>query len=110
MQRIWVFSIAFDGASHTLCDYLDLRISFYAAGNVHDFHAMMIPLTGQHTSLNINEHIVRLLDVMCPNWRMKLIGISADDAANMTGRISGTISRICQELLAHYFRIWCVLH
>jgi len=110
MQRSWLFSLAFDGASHMSSDYVDLRVRFYAAGDIHDFHAMLIPLSGQHTGLNIYEHIVKFLDVVCSNWRSKLIGISADGAANMTGRLSGTVTRYCNEVPPHFYRIWCVLH
>lgn len=92
LQHAALFSIAFDGASHMSCDYIDVRLRFYWDGDVHDVHAMLIPIIGNHTGVNIYEHIKQLLDIICPSWRQKLTGISTDGAANMTGKIAGCVA------------------
>ena len=53
------------------------------------------------------------LDIICPDWRRKFIGASADGAQNMEGNISGTVTRFCEEADtpgAKFLRVWCLLH
>ena len=81
LSEQWAFAIAFDGSAHQSSPYVDVRIRFYMNGDVHDFHAMMLPLAGPHTGLNIYSRIAGFLDVICPSWKRKLLGTSADGAA-----------------------------
>ena len=106
IQSLWAF--AFYGTT----TYIDLRLRFFQ-DDLHEFHAILIPLTGAHTGENVYLHICKFLDVVCPEWRSKLIGASADGAANMQGHISGTVTRFADECTApgaKFTRVWCVLH
>ena len=106
----WAFSIAFDPATHKAIGYLDVRIRFEFAGVMFDFHLMAIPLKGTHTGLNMYEHIVKVIEIICPEWKQKLIGASTDGANSMTGRIQGTITRLLADVESGKYRIWCALH
>lgn len=110
LAETWAFTIALDSATHMSKAYVDVRLRFYRDGDIHDHHAMLIPLEGAHTGLNIFEHICQFLDVLCVPWRNKLIGVSSDGTANMTGRLSGTVTRFLEVCLPHCYRVWCVLH
>ena len=44
--------------------------------------------------------IVRFLDVLCSDWRHKLIGIESDEASVMTGEYQGVVTRLQKS--AHY--------
>ena len=108
----WAFAIAFDGAFYGTMTYIDHRLRFFK-DDLQDFHAILIPLTGAHTGENVYLHICKFLDVVCPEWRSKLIGASADGAANMQGHISGTVTRFADECTSpgsKLTRVWCVLH
>jgi hypothetical protein len=54
--------------------------------------------------------IVKLLDVICPNWCKQLIGVSSDGASAMTGGLKGTVTRLTNECNGKVFRIWCGAH
>ena len=138
LSSCWAFSIAFDGACSGVTTFIDLRLRFYK-DDIQDFHGILIPLSGAHTGENVFLHIRKFLEVVCPVWRSKLIGASADGAANMQGHISGTVTRFAEEatapgnivpltlfspfslpllfspfsfhrLGAQFTRVWCLLH
>ena len=87
------------GACSGVTTFIDLRLRFYK-DDIQDFHGILIPLSGAHTGENVFLHIRKFLEVVCPAWRSKLIGASADGAANMQGHISGTVTRFAEEATA----------
>ena len=99
LSSCWAFSIAFDGACSGVTTFIDLRLRFYK-DDIQDFHGILIPLSGAHTGENVFLHIRKFLEVVCPAWRSKLIGASADGAANMQDHISGTVTRFAEEATA----------
>jgi hypothetical protein len=52
----------------------------------------------------------KLFDAICPLWKHKLIGCSTDGAANMTGRLSGVVTRIQNVVKPNFIRVWCLVH
>jgi hypothetical protein len=52
----------------------------------------------------------KLFDVVCPLWKDKLIGYSMDGVANMTGDLSGVVTRIQNIVKPNFMRVWCLLH
>lgn len=121
MRACWAFSIGADESNDEGGDpHLDSRIRFppivgYEGGPAieNGFHLLAIPLFAlAHTGRTYSGLVMKLLDVLCPDWRMKLIGSSTDGAGNMTGHNSGfsTILRnesLCKEA---FYRIWCLAH
>lgn len=109
-KKVWAFSIGFDAANHMRSSYLDVRMRCYYNGELHNLHLMAIPMRERHTGEYQFQLVVSLLNVLAPNWRYQLIGVTTDGASNNTGRISGTVTRLNQEVHSHVFRIWCGAH
>ena len=53
-----------------------------------------VPFFGRHTGEAMYDMIETMFDVLCPDWKSKIIACSTDGAANMTGHISGLITRL----------------
>jgi hypothetical protein len=64
-----------------------------------------------HTGENMFNLVVRILDVICPRWRMQLIGVGSDGASSMTGQFQGVVMRLQKESAnTKFYRVWCGLH
>ncbi len=109
-KDIWAFSIGFDAANHARSSYLDVRMRCFYRGELHNLHLMAIPMRDRHTGEYQFDLVVALLNILAPKWRHQLIGVTTDGASNMTGRISGTATRLSSEVHSHMFRIWCGAH
>jgi len=110
LSNVWAFSIATDAGNNSGSAYLDLRVRFYLKGNLHNFHLLAIPMRESHTGAYQYNLVVKAFDVLVPDWRHKLIGVSSDGASAMTGCIQGTVTRLQQESHHSIFRIWCGAH
>jgi hypothetical protein len=108
--KLWAFSIAIDAGNNAGTAYLDLRMRCFFAEKLCNFHLLAIPMRERHTGEYQYDLIVRALDVLAPNWRHQLIGISSDGASAMTGCLQGTVTRLQQETHHQIFRIWCGAH
>jgi hypothetical protein len=47
---VWVFSIAFDGSTHSGTVFFDLRICISVKGILYNFHLIGMPHFGRHTA------------------------------------------------------------
>jgi hypothetical protein len=56
--------------------------------------------------------VVKLFDVLCLEWRSKLLAASSGGAQNMTGRLVGVVSRLSKAInpASELIRIWCGAH
>ena len=55
--------------------------------------------------------VVRILDVVCPRWKMQLIGVGSDGASSMTGQFQGVVTRLADSSEnTKFYRVWCGLH
>jgi hypothetical protein len=64
-----------------------------------------------HTGENIFILIRRVLDVVCPRWRMQMIGVGSDGANSMTEQFQGVVTRLANESgNTKFYRVWCGLH
>ena len=97
-KSIWAFSLANDASTHWGSSYLDNRIRFQLRGKLYDIHAIAIPIFEQHTGINMFRLITRFLDIICPIWRQKLLGVASDGASVMTGEFQGVVTRIEKEI------------
>jgi hypothetical protein len=55
--------------------------------------------------------VVSFLDVLCPGWKVHLLGVSSDGTRNMTSRVSGVVT--CLSNAMHecpLTRVWCGAH
>jgi hypothetical protein len=56
------------------------------------FHLLAIPLFSlSHSGQTYADLGMKMIDALCPDWRMKLIGSSTDGAGNMTGHNAGSL-------------------
>ena len=64
-----------------------------------------------HTGENMFILIRRVLDVVCPRWRMQMIGVGSDGAKSMMGQFQGVVTRLANESAnTKFYRVWCGLH
>ncbi|CAK9862296.1 unnamed protein product [Sphagnum jensenii] len=52
----------------------------------------------QHTGEVMYKMVVAFLNVMCPVWIVRLLGISSDGARNMTGRVAGVVTHLSNAM------------
>lgn len=100
--------------------HLDLRIRFShvvgydgEAEIQHVFHLLAISLFSLvHTEQTYADFVIKMLDALCLDWRMKLIGSSTDEVGNMTGHTSGFSTLLLNQSLCSdaFYRIWCLAH
>src|SRR5438552_16415270 len=74
---MWAFSLANDGSTHWGHSYFDNRIRLYFNGKLYNIHLLAIPMFERHTADNIIKLVSRLLDIICPTWPIKLIGLGS---------------------------------
>ncbi|TMW56726.1 hypothetical protein Poli38472_006736 [Pythium oligandrum] len=88
MRGSWTYAIATEAAEHQGTSYLDVRIRVWHNGGLRDFHLMTLPAFDRHPATTIMQRLERLLTVLDPRWRSKLLGTTANGGAN-TGRNLG---------------------
>ena len=64
----------------------------------------------QHTVDNIVKFVSQLLDIICPTWPIKLIGLGSDGEAKMTGQFQGVVTELEKKAEYPIYRTWCGLH
>ena len=79
-------------------------------GSMQNNHLLAVPFHVSHTVVLMLEMLVRLFHCLCCSWKVKLISCSTDGAANMTGRLSGVVTRLSAVSLPGFIQIWCELH
>src|SRR5947207_1762581 len=89
--------------------YFDNRIRFHQDGILYNVHVLAIPMF-EHSAENMSNLISNFLDIVCSDWRVKLIGVSTDGASVMTGPVKGVATRIEKEATHKIYGVWCGLH
>jgi hypothetical protein len=56
--------------------------------------------------------VSKFLTVLCPDWTICPLGLTSDEARNMTGRVVGVVTRLDAAMHSDYslIRIWCGAH
>ena len=114
--QVWSFSVGSDvstddfGSSH-----LDVRVRFPVIDNGDDllsFHLLAIPLFGElHSGKFIFNLFAKVLDVLCPQWKHKIIRLSPDGSPNMKGCHSGFTTCLANVALGQaFYQVWCLTH
>jgi hypothetical protein len=100
LNRAWAFSIALDSATHQSTSYLDVRFRIFmpAFYNIVNLHAIALPMFDWHTGEVMFQMVISFLDVLRPDWKVHLLGVSSDGARNMTGRVSGVVTRLSNAM------------
>ena len=110
LKSVWAFSIALDGGNKSSNSYLDLRIRFSVNEVMHNIHLVALPMRERHTGQYMFNIVSEFFDVLCENWKSKLIGIASDGTSSMTGHRSGVVTRLHQVSLPGCYRVWCGAH
>jgi hypothetical protein len=110
MEKVWAFSIGLDGGNNAGTAYLAVCIRCYYNHNIQNFHLLAIPMREKHTGEYQFDLVVSALNILCPAWKFKLIGIATDGASSMTGWLSGTCTRLDRECYSSLYQIWCGAH
>lgn len=102
LNDAWAFSIAIDSATHHSTSYLDLRFRIYSKKhrNIFNLHGCAIPMRDRHTGEVMFDMLVKFLRVLCPKWKVSMLGIASDGARNMTGRATGVVTSKAAKLYA----------
>jgi hypothetical protein len=66
----------------------------------------------RHTGEVMYKMVASFLNVMCPVWTVRLLGISSDGARNMTGRVTGVVTHLSNAMHNEcpLIRMWCGAH
>ena len=110
MRSSWAFSISFDAATNQTNSYLDIRVRLYHREELWNMHLLALPMYERHTGKYMYDLIEETIGALDRNWKKKVIGVTTDGAASMTGEHRGVVSLIEREVLPNMFRIWCGLH
>ena len=74
--------------------YLDFRLRFVLGFELFNMHLIACPMYESHTGDNMFALTGKILDVLCQNWKEKIIGVTTDGASNMTGCHVGLVTQI----------------
>jgi hypothetical protein len=85
-------------------------VRFQHDGKFHNLHLLAVSLFDRKTASKIFDTGAKVLDILAPNWRMQLVGISTDGERTMTGRITGVSTQFGEEADGDVVRVWCALH
>ena len=110
----WGFSLALDSATHHSTSYLDIRFRVFVKkeGTIVGVHGCALPMFDRHTGEVMFDIVAKFLNVLCPEWKIRLIGVASDGARNMTGRVAGVVTRLASAMHENcpLTRIWCGAH
>jgi hypothetical protein len=79
-------------------------------GVLHNLHLVIVLFYGCHIAVNILALIMKILDVLFPMWRNKLISMSNDGENTMTGCHGGFVTLLEKEATKNIMHVWCVPH
>jgi hypothetical protein len=95
MRASWVYSVGLDASTDSFgVSMLDLRIRIPVNGDIHNFHMLVVPMFVEHSGEEMFKLLSDSLSALDPDWKMKIVGITTDGAASMTGVRKGIVSRI----------------
>ena len=110
MKICLAFAIALDGGNKASVPYLDIQIHFVLGHELFNVHLIACPMYESHTGYNMFDLTTKILDVLCPNWKDEVIGVTTNGASNMTGYHVGMVSQIQQVAKPGFYYIWCAAH
>jgi len=114
LRCAWAFSITLDFATHQSTSYLNVRFRIFMSAfyNIVNLHVVALPMFDWHIGEVMFQMVVSFLDVLCPGWKVHLLGVSSNRARNMTSHVSGVVT--CLNNAMHnecpLTRVWCGAH
>ena len=111
LRDCWGYSIALDVGHAQGMLYLDLQVRFCTKHEkLANVHVIAIPLFVNKIAETQFKHWAKVLDVIDPMWRSKIVAISADMEHMMMGRVFN-VQTLFEAAADHkILHIWCGLH
>lgn len=108
---VWCYSLAIDGATHRGVSYIDIRVRCVYRGCLKNYHLLALPFTASHTGDNMCAVVRDIMRVVGGDlWDHKLLAVTTDGAANMTGRHRGLVTQLQSLSVNTIYRVWCGAH
>ena len=68
-------------------------------------HLVVVPFFDRHSAVNIINMICRIMDVLCPVWRHKLLSVTFDGKNLMTGCHASVVMHLQNEATYNVLRV-----
>ncbi len=111
MCASWAYSVGLDVSTNSFgVSMLDFRICIPMNGDIHNFHMLSVPMFAEHSEEEMFKLLSDSLSALDPNWKMKIVGITTDGAASMTGVGKRIVYRIQAVTAKGLIQVWCGAH
>ncbi|KAL4108502.1 hypothetical protein PRIC1_000217 [Phytophthora ramorum] len=99
LRGCWAFSLVLRASMEhaPVRSYLEFRVKVYGSGAIHNVHLLSIPAFENKCKMMMFNTLERVLNVVLPNWRQRLIGVATDGDAQMPARVLDIVARLQQE-------------
>jgi hypothetical protein len=96
LRRSWAFSLALNSATHQSTSFLDLRFRIFIPNyhSIVNLHGCTLPMFDRHIGDIMSTMVSKFLTVLCPDWTIRLLGLTSDGARNMTRQVVGVVTRL----------------
>ncbi len=86
MRASWAYLVGLDASIDSFgVSMFDLRIRIPVNGDIHNFHMLTVPMFAEHSGEEMFKLLSDSLSALDPDWKMKIVGITTDDATSMIG-------------------------
>ena len=75
-----------------------------------NLHMIALPMHSSVTAQNMLEEFKTVFNVLCPDWKNRLLAITTDGKAKMTGQFNGFATHLEHECTNDLIHIWCGAH
>ena len=106
----WTFSAAADVSNHHFTGYLDIHVCVYYKGKILNLHVIALPLHKSITTQNLTSKFKTVFNVLCPEWRSKMLAVTMDGEAKMTGCCNIFITNLDCKVSKELICMWCSAH
>jgi hypothetical protein len=115
LKHAWSYSLAADASAqiHGVA-YFSIRIRVPSVEGtktiLNNLHLVAPPLQGSHTGRTLFNLTAEVMDALDPQWKKKLLGVTSDGAANMTGRFSSWQRLLQNACKPPFYKVHCGPH
>ncbi|CAM6071499.1 unnamed protein product [Sphagnum tenellum] len=92
MRTSWAYSVGLDTSTDSFgVSMLDLRIRILVNRDIHNFHMLTVPMFAEHSGEEMFKLLSNSLSALDLHWKMKIVGITTNSVASMTGVRKGIV-------------------
>ncbi|ETK90312.1 hypothetical protein L915_05891 [Phytophthora nicotianae] len=97
-KEVWAFAVVLELCNCAGSSFIDVRVQFEHGGEIHSVHLIGIVVLDEMMTDESVDLVVRYLNVIAPQWRTKLIGVSLlNDRCGCMERIMNRLAAECEE-------------